>query len=345
MRVLRSSSSQSFAKKYKSLDQNQNLKDVQNFYSTFSTNRPTRTSIQCIINRFESSLDPSLNRRKILQTFSLSVPLLLAAPPLPASEQNVITVGQGDVKTIAEALKLAINGDTIVLNPGLYRERVILDKAVTLTTATALSSSITSQPTEVVEIIWETKTPYESTIVCTADGASLKGPITIKHNSYSIANNYAIQLINCGNSTVIDGCTISSETGSGIGIEGGNPVISNCTIKDCARSGLMIFSDLDGTPGAPKITNCSIENNKQHGILVRDGAEPVVLGNSIQRNGGYGLALQGCAGNYINNEIKGNKNGQLAIHLLMDGLDSADLAKENALEMNMITDTTLKMMQ
>ena len=105
-----------------------------------------------------------------------------------------------------------------------------------------------------------------------------------------------------------------------------------------------MFSDLEGNPGAPKITDCQIENNKQHGVLVRDGAEPMVIGNKIQGNGEYGLALQGCSGEYKDNLIKENKKGHVAVHFLSDGLDAVVIAKENGLEMNMITDTTLKMM-
>lgn len=335
---------------YRSLDLNQNLEDVHNLCSVFSRKRPARSSIQCNISRSKNTSDPSPSRRNILGSISLtiwSVPLLMVAPPPPPSRaaETIITVGQGDVQTIAEALKLANDGDTILLSPGMYRERVILNKAVTLTTVSAAFSPSPSSPgSEGVEIIWETDQPYESTLVCTVDGAAVKGPILIKHNSYSIANNYAVQLINCGSSTIIDGCFISSETGSGIGIEGGEPQIRNCTLKNCARSGVMVFSDLDGTPGAPKIQGCSIESNKQHGVLVRDGAEPVVVGNKIQGNGGYGLALQGCAGEYTQNKIKENSKGQVAIHLLLDGLASARIAEENELEMKMITDTTLKMM-
>jgi parallel beta-helix repeat protein len=271
--------------------------------------------------------------------------VLIVGDPAAKAAENGISVGQGGFKTIAEALKAAKDGDTIFINPGVYRERVVLDKAVTLTAVTTTSSTSANQESSGgVEIIWETDQPYESTIVCTVDGAKLKGPIKIKHNSYSIANNYAVQFVQCGSNTVLDGCKISSETGSGIGIEGGNPQITNCAIKGCAHSGIMIFSDLEGEAGTPTISNCSMESNKQHGVLVRDGAAPAVIGNRIRGNGGYGLALQGCGGEYSENEIKENKKGQVAVHLLLDGLDAAKIAKENGLKLNMITDTTLKMM-
>jgi len=349
MTALLNSYSSHRSKIYRSLP-NQNLGDVHNLCSVVSRKRPAKPLIQCNTIRSINTSDPSPSRRTILSTISLttwSVPLLLVAPPPPPSKaaETIITVGQGDVKTIAEALKRANDGDTILLSPGVYRERVILNKAVTLTTVLASSPSFSSSPgSKSAEIFWETDQPYESTLVCTVDGAAVKGPISIKHHSYSIANNYAIHLINCGPSTLIDGCSISSETGSGIGIEGGNPQIRNCTLKNCARSGIMVFSDLDGTPGAPKIQGCSIESNKQHGVLVRDGAEPVVVGNTIQGNGGYGLALQGCGGEYTENKIRENKKGQVASHLLLDGLDNSRIAGKNGLEMKMITDTTLKMM-
>jgi parallel beta-helix repeat protein len=342
-------SSSQYLRKCRSIDFDQNLEDVSNRSSVFSRNRPVRAPIQCNVINLENSTDPSPSRRTLLRnisltTLSMALPLIASPPPPSRAAGNTITVGQGDTQTISKALQFAQDGDTILLSPGIYRERVILDKAVTLIASTPAAASSPQSAENLVEIIWETDQPYESTIVCTVDGASLKGPITIKHNSYSIANNYAVQLINCGSGTVLEGCTISSETGSGIGIEGGNPQILNCTIKNCARSGIMVFSDLDGTSGTPKIERCTIENNTQHGVLVREGAEPAVNGNTIQGNGGYGLALQGCAGEYKENVIKNNKKGAVAVHLLFDGLDSATIAKENGLEMKMITDTTLKMM-
>jgi len=44
--------------------------------------------------------------------------------------------------------------------------------------------------------------------------------------------------------------------------------------------------------GTCSITTCDIRDNKGSGVLVRQGAEPVITGSSITSNGQYGLLLQ-----------------------------------------------------
>lgn len=249
----------------------------------------------------------------------------LASPAAEPSTSQIIQVGQ-DVRTIAEALKLSQDGDTIVLSAGKYHERVILDKAVSLVAA----------PGAIVEISWQTEEHYESTILCTVDGATIKN-ITIRHSSPSIANNYAVQFTQ-SNNAILEDCDISSTTGSAVGVEGGSPRIINCSLHDCERSGIMVFSDLEGNPGTPKVQNCKISNNKLNGVLVRDGAEPAVVDNRIENNGGYGLVLQGCGGMYTGNVLEGNRKGQAAVNLLLDGLTVEDLAKENGLQPSQIVE-------
>ena len=40
------------------------------------------------------------------------------------------------------------------------------------------------------------------------------------------------------------------------------------------------------------IEDCSVSRNKLNGVLVRDGAAPRLLRNSIVGNGAFGVALQ-----------------------------------------------------
>lgn len=63
--------------------------------------------------------------------------LFLAAPGFQAGAvqpENIITVStEGPVKTITRALSLADEGDTIIVKSGVYRERIVIDKPLTLT--------------------------------------------------------------------------------------------------------------------------------------------------------------------------------------------------------------------
>ena len=137
----------------------------------------------------ESSVnDPPTQRRNLLQSLAivgfssswLPMPSLHVPMAAAAAEARIIQVGK-DTATISQALNLANDADTILLNAGKYQERVILDKAV----------SLVASPGADVEISWHTEDHYESTILCTADGAKIQN-ITIRHFSPSVANNYAV---------------------------------------------------------------------------------------------------------------------------------------------------------
>ena len=211
--------------------------------------------------------------------------------------------------------------------PTRYAERLLVDKAVELRPA----------PGAHVEIVWETDRPYESTIVCTADGAVVVG-LTVRHASPSIANNYAVQLAGC--SVRIESCDISSATGSGLGVEGGSSQITDCALHDCERSGAMLFTDLEETESRATLRGCTLRGNKLHGVVVREGAEPVVRDNAISGNGGYGLALQGCGGEYAGNSVAGNRRGAVAYNLL-DGVDLNALGSANGLQQSELIKTKL----
>lgn len=115
---------------------------------------------------------------------------------------------------------------------GLYPERIIVSKDVTL-------SGQANTPTT---IQWQTTQPYESTVTV-RPGARLRlENINLRHSSPSVANNYccfcqegAFEAVNCD---------INSKTGSGIGLEGGTAFISDSRIQGCRGSGAVVAGAL-----------------------------------------------------------------------------------------------------
>lgn len=70
-----------------------------------------------------------------------------------------------------------------------------------------------------VTLVWETQAPYESTVVV-ANGArvTLSG-IDIRHDSPSVANNFAVHVYDGAEVQLAD-CTVSSASGAGVCVEG-----------------------------------------------------------------------------------------------------------------------------
>jgi len=204
-----------------------------------------------------------------------------------------------------------------------YTEQIIVDKSITLA----------PMPGETVIVRWVTNRPYESALIIqTPEKVSIRG-ITIQHSSPSIANNYAVYLgPQCSSLTEVEGCTIVSHTGSGVGIEGGTPMLLQCTIRGCAKNGVCIYgnSAVEETDAIsfsrgnerPTVKNCIIEGNGKHGLLIADGVTPSLDSNMVENNAGYGLVLQNCGGDYKNNVFEKNKKGSVAYWL-------ADLGNSN----------------
>jgi len=229
-------------------------------------------------------------------------------PPLSGKELRVGSIGD-TYRSINAALTAAEDGDHIVVEAGTYKERLLISKAVSIEAAPG------AQP--VVE--WRTGKPYECTVGSVGPtGAVLRG-LTIRHASKSVANNYAVFLQT--SNLELRECDITSSTGAGIGIEGGIPIVRQCVIHNCERQGIACFSELGSEGGGGNIVKTQLVGNKGDGILVRDGADPIVLACSMTGNGGHGATLRSCHGDYANNIIVGNKQGSV----LMDADVEIDL--------------------
>lgn len=48
-------------------------------------------------------------------------------------------------------------------------------------------------------------------------------------------------------------CKITSDTGSGVGLEGGQLTVSRCSIHKCKQHGLALFNSLEGLQGTRHI--------------------------------------------------------------------------------------------
>lgn len=222
-------------------------------------------------------------------------------------------------QTISQALLSAKDDDVILVAAGMYKERLVIQKRVTI--AAVKNSSVT--------VSWQTTRPYESVLECKGAIGAVVRDLNIRHRSPSVANNYAVFLQ--GSDLVMENCNVSSTTGSGIGIEGGDPLISNTLVRDCARHGVAIFAELGGSEGGGTVRDCYLNANKGDGLLVRDGAAPVVISCIISANSGFGASLKGCGGVYQDNSFGNNGKGSILLDMLAE-VSMLDLCTRNLLD-------------
>lgn len=114
-------------------------------------------------------------------------------------------------------------------------------------------------------IQWQTTQPYESAVLV-RPGASLRlENINVRHSSPSVANNYSV-FCQEGKLEAV-ACDISSASGSGIGIEGGAAVLSDCQIRNCKLSGAVVAGALF-TSEAQEVDVAATKVRPSHIILL-----------------------------------------------------------------------------
>lgn len=210
-----------------------------------------------------------------------------------------------------------------------YQERLLLQNVVN-----SKKINIRAQPGAI--LAWNTKDHYEPALeLLDCNSITISG-LAIEHNSPSVANNYAVRLVNCTQTTLLEDCDVTSTSGSGMGIEGGSPHIKNCTFHNCKSNGMMLFGQLEGEESSSAvIENCRVTSNTQSGIVVRADATPRILATESSGNGAYGLVLQNCGGEFVDNVVKANGKGGVGFGLLND-VDIKDIVAQNQISGNIV---------
>ena len=213
----------------------------------------------------------------------------------------------GAYSTISAAVAVAPSGATILVRPGTYTERVRLTRSVKLL---ADKGAVLN---------WKSDKPYEAALtidLSEAAGASqvLVEGLAVTHFSPSIAQNYGVYVpalsaaANAESRIELRGCQVSSGSGNGVGIEGGDVTLSSCLVSGCKYHGVVFV----GPTARGAMRDCLVEKSKLNGVLVRDGAYPTLEGNQWVANGQYGLQLVDCRSRQYEKNAA-SKNGKGAV--------------------------------
>lgn len=210
---------------------------------------------------------PSPRRRDIISTLSrttlaacMSFVVVVIPPALAASSVPVLR--PSDPAELVHMINAASpeGGAVIDLGAGEWRiEETLQIRTPNLT--------LRGAGREATTLVLNTDEHYVPAIAIASTGTCIDG-IRIRHRSPSVANNFAVYLRNASDVT-LSGLSISSETGTGLAIEGGHGTItvSDCDIHDTKNNGIGLFGDVGG-------------DDSDGGRL-----EIVVEGTTIDRNG------------------------------------------------------------
>ena len=187
-------------------------------------------------------------------TFTSSVSQKEAKPIL----MIVSSSGAGDYQTISQALHQAPPGARIQIQPGIYRENLIIDK-----------------PVELVGQGETAKIVLESTDACClrirTDQVLIRG-LTLRScesGRKKDTKHFAVE-IETGHA-ILEECDIRSDTAAGIAIHGAaaRPVIRHCRIHDNLENGVFVYDYAQGL-----IEDCDIFANTLAGVAVEQGGNP-----------------------------------------------------------------------
>jgi nitrous oxidase accessory protein NosD len=170
----------------------------------------------------------------------------------------VSQAGNGDYKTISEAIKRATAGSNIYVKSGYYKENLIIDKALNIKGDGPLEDIIVESQ-DVSCLKMET----EQAVVC---GLSLQSKRSKKRSKFFTVEIPQGELI-------LAGCDITAHSTSAVAIYGRKtkPIIRDCQIYDADPTGILIWKSAQ-----PTIENCHIFRHSISNIEIKQDANPII---------------------------------------------------------------------
>ncbi len=209
-------------------------------------------------------------------SLALSTVCALAASLASADITN-ITQGTTHA-TIQEAITLAVNGDEIVVDPGVYFESLnLLGKAITLR-----SQDPTDPPTVISTIL----NGGGSTVISCSDN---EGPDTIIAGFVITGTTYSSAMANFGTSPTVEYCSFIgnvSHVGAGMQNYNGSPTVRYCAFVDNSVDGKG--GGMRNNSASPTVLHCEFIGNSANvdggGMFNGFGSTPTVTGCSFVSN-------------------------------------------------------------
>jgi parallel beta-helix repeat protein len=183
--------------------------------------------------------------------------------------------GAAHHETIAAAISAAQPETQILVRPGIYREALVIDKAVEL---------IADGPAGSVTIV----SAVGPCVLLTADQAMIRG-FTLRGRAGAASGEAYCVDIGRGN-PLLESCDISSDSLSCVYVHGTGTAatIRDCRIHDGTQAGILISGSAEGT-----VEDCDIWGNNMDGVHVSRAAGPVIRRCTVRQGHGAGIWAEG----------------------------------------------------
>jgi hypothetical protein len=175
----------------------------------------------------------------------------------------------GEYESLAAALEAAGDGDVLSVNPGTYRENLVVQHAVVLR-GTEGPGTVRIAPVAGVAL-------------------TMRAAATVLDLSIEGQDTSAPALLVDGCAPELSGLRVSTHSAVGIEVRGGSrPTVRRCTVDNPAGFGISVLESSGGL-----FEECEVIAAGQSGISVRGGASPRLERCKVHHASGAGLALTG----------------------------------------------------
>jgi len=166
--------------------------------------------------------------------------------PISTSQiADLIVSPNGNYPTINSALKVARNGDKILVKTGLYKEKIVINKNIELI----------ADGSPIIE-------SGQDCITMDTDHALIKG-FTIQSKARYRKNKIAYGVFAYQGKLILDSCDITSDSASCINISNSHAIIRHCNIHNSEQEGICIASQ-----STAFMQYCKIYSNRSSGISI-----------------------------------------------------------------------------
>jgi parallel beta-helix repeat protein len=238
---------------------------------------------------------------------ALAILVLLAASKT-AIQAETLHVPK-DYKTIQAAIEAAKPGDTILVEPGTYPERIRLKERVTLKSAGDDSPGKLGLKRAEATILDGGGAEAKEPAVVLAEAAVLDG-FTVTRVGLFDQKEYDKHYATQGENLPDDrGAVGAGKNFPAVSIADVTAVVRHCIVRDNGHAGI----GCTGKKNASWITKNVVYRNMGGGIGVADGARPTVEGNKCFNNLRGGIGNRNSAGLLLKNECFDNVRAGIGI--------------------------------
>ncbi|MEZ7005090.1 right-handed parallel beta-helix repeat-containing protein [Streptomyces sp. AD55] len=176
----------------------------------------------------------------------------------------------GEYASLAAALEAAADGDVLTVNPGTYRENLVVRRAVTLRGPEGAHGSVRIAPSDGVPLTVRASAVIQDLHV---EGQDATAPAL---------------LVEEGTPELLD-VRVVTRSAAGIEVRGSaRPTVRRCTVDNPAGVGIAV---VDGGGGV--FEECEVLSAGQAGVAVRSGAHPRLERCRVHHAAGSGMTATG----------------------------------------------------